>query len=84
MIPHLSVTPTPNSTGTITVDVVQGVATDLAGNVNEAANQATQAFNTVVISEIDLSAIGAELAALSSMANLLLITAAGQFLLPVM
>ncbi|MFN4866308.1 MAG: Ig-like domain-containing protein, partial [Cyanobium sp.] len=49
----LLVTPNPNSTGTITVDVPAAVATDATGNPNTAA-QATQAFDTKT--SIDLSA----------------------------
>jgi|688.fasta_scaffold23724_2 hypothetical protein len=52
----LLVTPNPNSTGTITVDVPAAVATDATGNPNTAA-QATQAFDTKT--SIDLSAIAA-------------------------
>ncbi|QNI62850.1 heparin lyase I family protein [Synechococcus sp. TAK9802] len=42
----LSVTPDSNSTGTITVDVDADVATDAAGNGNDAATQASQTFDT--------------------------------------
>ena len=42
----LVVTPPADATGTITVDVAQGVATDGVGNPNTAAIQATQAFDT--------------------------------------
>jgi hypothetical protein len=52
----LVVTPNPNSTGTITVDVPAAVATDATGNPNTAA-QATQVFDTKT--SIDLSAIAA-------------------------
>ena len=43
----LVVTPDPDSTDDITVDVAAGVATDVAGNPNEAAAQAIQAVDTV-------------------------------------
>ena len=44
---NLIISPTPDTTGTITVEVNAGVATDKAGNKNIASNQAAQAYDTI-------------------------------------
>jgi len=44
----LVVTPTPNTTGTVSVSVGAGLVKDLAGNGNATAVSASRAFNTVI------------------------------------
>ena len=51
----LVVTPPTNSTTSITVDVAANLATDIAGNGNAAANQFSQAIDTVVPSTVVIS-----------------------------
>ena len=51
----LVVTPPTNSTTSITVDVAADLATDIAGNGNAAANQFSQAIDTVTPSTVMIS-----------------------------
>ena len=44
---NLIISPTPDTTGTITVEVNAGVATDKAGNNNIASNQVAQDYDTI-------------------------------------
>jgi hypothetical protein len=43
----LLVSPTPNSTGTLSISIAAGSFSDLAGNLNTSAAQVNQVFNTV-------------------------------------
>ncbi|MCP4827228.1 MAG: hypothetical protein GY892_24395, partial [Shimia sp.] len=54
----LAVTPPADATGTITVDVAQGVASDLAGNGNTAAIQVSQDFDNRIGIQLSDIAVG--------------------------